>query len=53
MLKWQQLHKRSNLKRMINDTEQSSEGLRVKLNETLDDILVGICDMCNLLSYYR
>ena len=35
MLQWQQLHKRSYLKRMLNDTEQSGEGLRINLNETL------------------
>ena len=45
MLKWQKLHKRSYLKRMLNDNEQFGEGLLINLNETLDDIYVVICDM--------
>ena len=44
MLKWTQLHKRSYLGRMFNDTEQAAAGLRINMNETLDDMSVVICD---------
>ena len=33
------------LKRVLNDTEQSSEGWRINLNETLDDLFVAICEI--------
>ena len=45
MLKWQQLHKRSYLKRMLNDNEQFGERLLINLNGNLDDIFIVICDM--------
>ena len=44
MLKWTQLHKRSYLRRMFNDTEQADAGLRININETLDHMFVVICD---------
>ena len=34
-------------KDVINNTEQSSEGLQGQAEETLGDILVGIWDVCN------
>ena len=44
MLKWTQLHKRSYLRRMFNDTEQADAGLRINMNDTLDHMFVVICD---------
>ena len=36
---------KSYLKRMFNDTQQAGAGLRINMNETLDDIFVVICDI--------